>query len=84
MSFEFRASPGDETIETLSSESPSESRLAGVLLCLSHIAYEPNSGLASPYDCVSDKLPSFILAELRFDNLKSFSWSRRRQRWQRE
>jgi len=38
MSFELRVNPGDETIETLSNESPSERRLAVVLLCFNHIA----------------------------------------------
>jgi hypothetical protein len=66
MSFEFLDKPGDDTTETLSSESPSDKRLVVVLLCFSHMAYVLNSGFTSAYVWVSDKLPSFILAEFLF------------------
>lgn len=38
INLEFLDKPGDETMETLSRESPSERRLAVVLLCFSHMA----------------------------------------------
>lgn len=75
ISFEFRDKPGDDTMETLSRESPSDKRLAVVLLCFNHMAYVLNSGFTSAYVWVSDKLPSFILAEFLLAILGGGLWS---------